>query len=77
MTPLHQLGEFLRESLDVVPLAAVRVLFVGTLVGLLIWVLRLPRSATTPADGPQRWDENLKVGASAAVLIQIVIYLFL
>ena len=77
MTPLHQLGEFFRQGLQVVPLSAVRVLFVGTLVVLLIWVLRLPRSAATPVGGAKRWDENLKLGASLALLIQIVIYLCL
>jgi hypothetical protein len=74
MTPLHQLGEFLRECLQFVPLPAVRLLFVGTLVVLLIWVLRLPRSETTPPDGVKRWDENLKLGATVALLIQILVY---
>jgi len=74
MTPLHQLGEFLRQVLQTIPLSAARILFVGTLVALLIWILRLPRSATTSPDGATRWDENLKVGASLAIVIQILIY---
>lgn len=77
MTPLHQLGEFLRRSLQIVPLSAVRLLFVGTLVVLLVWVLQLPKSETTPVGGTERWDENLKVGAAAAVGIQIIIYILL
>jgi len=77
MTPVHQFGEFLRQSLQTIPMAAIRVLFVGTLVGLLIWVIRLPRSATTPSGGAKRWDENLKVGASLAILFQILIYICL
>ncbi len=77
MTPLHRFGEFLRQSLEMIPLALVRVLFVASLVVLLIWVLRLPSSATTPPGGARRWDENLKVGASIALIIQILIYTFL
>jgi hypothetical protein len=77
MTPLHQFGEFLRESLQIIPLSMVRLLFVGTLVVLLVWVLRLPRSATTPPEGVKRWDENLKLGATIALLIQIIVYLCL
>ena len=74
MTPLHQFGEWLRQSLQVIPLSMIRILFVASLVALLIWVLRLPKSATTPDGGAKRWDENLKIGASVALLIQILIY---
>ena len=74
MTPLHQFGEFLRQSLQAIPLVAVRVLFVASLVALLVWVLRLPNSATTPPGGAKRWDENLKTGAAVALAIQILIY---
>jgi hypothetical protein len=74
MTPLHQFGEFLRQSLQAIPLLPVRILFVASLVGLLIWVLKLPKSATTPPGGAKRWDENLKTGAAVALSIQILIY---
>lgn len=74
MTPLHAFGEALREGLLAIPLTTVRGLFVALLVGLLIWVLRLPAEATQPAGGAKRFDENLKWGASIAILIQIVIY---
>ncbi len=77
MTPLHDVGDWFRRMLIDVPLPAVRVLFVGTLLVVLIWVLRLPASAATPVGGAKRWDENLKIGAVLALLIQIVIYLFL
>lgn len=77
MTPLHQLGEMLRQVLLSVPLWAVRVLFVATLAGLLVWVIRLPRSMTTPPSGAKRWDENLKTGAIIALLIQMMIYVLL
>ena len=74
MTPLHEIGQLIRELLLSVPLSAVRLVFLASLLGLLCWVLRLPNSATTPPGGARRWDENLKVGASLAILIQIVIY---
>lgn len=77
MTPLHQFGEFLRQTLQTVPLPAVKLLFVASLVALLVWVLRLPQSATTPPGGAKRWDENLKTGAAVALVIQIVIYALL
>ena len=60
-----------------VPLGAVRLLFVASLTLLLVWVLRLPRSATTPPAGVKRWDENLKLGACAAIAIQLIIYALL
>jgi hypothetical protein len=60
-----------------IPLSVVRGLFVATLAILLVWVWRLPREATTPTAGPRRWDENLKVGATLALIVQIIIYTFL
>ena len=77
MTPLHDFGDFLRQALQTVPLLAVRILFVASLVALLVWVLRLPPSATTPPGGAKRWDENLKLGAALALIIQILIYAWL
>ena len=74
MTPLHYFGEFLRQALQTIPLLAVKILFVASLVALLVWVLRLPQSATTPPGGAKRWDENLKLGAALALAIQILIY---
>ena len=77
MTPLHHIGEFVRDALLGIPLWAVRALFVGSLVVLLVWVLRLPRTATTPREGARRWDENLKGPAALAVVIQLLVYLLL
>ncbi len=74
MTPLHQFGELLRQSLTAVPLSWVRLFFVATLLALLIWVMLLPTEQTTPEGGAKRWDENLKLGAALALIIQIVIY---
>ena len=76
MTPLHELGDTLRTWLLAVPLPAARGLFVVTLAVVLIWVWRLPLHVTTPPGGARRWDENLKLGATAALVIQIVIYCF-
>ena len=77
MTPLHHIGEFVRDALLAIPLWAVRILFVGSLVALLVWVLRLPRTATTPPEGARRWDENLKGPAALAVVIQLLVYMLL
>ncbi len=77
MTPIHQLGSSLRQLLQQVPLSAVRALFVMTLVAVLVWVLRMPASRTSPEGGAKRWDENLKLGAALALGAQILIYLWL
>jgi hypothetical protein len=76
MTILHHIGEFVRERMLAIPLSAVRGLFLATLIGLLLWVWSLPTSETTPPGGAKRWDENLKFGATLALVIQIVIYSF-
>lgn len=75
MTPLHEFGQTLRELLQSIPLSAVRALFVGSLALVLVWLIRLPRTAVTPKAGATRWDENLKPIAAAALVIQLVIYL--
>lgn len=77
MTPLHKFGDFVREQLMLVPLSAVRLLFLISLIVLLIWVIWLPREQTEPPGGAKRWDANLKVPAVLALVIQIVIYSFL
>jgi len=77
MTPLHTIGNFIRNLMLLVPLDAVRVLFVAVLVGLLIWVLRLPREVTTPPEESTGWTPNLKLVASLTLIVQIVIYSFL
>lgn len=74
MTPLHTFGQFLRQLLLSVPMWTAKLLFIGSLAVLLIWVLRLPKSRTEPEGGARRWDENLKITACAALLLQIVIY---
>ena len=77
MTALHSIGEAIRSALMLVPMPMVRILFVGTLLALLIWVLRLPASRTRPENGTRRGDENLKIPATIALVVQVVIYLML
>ncbi len=77
MTPLHEIGEMVRQWMLAVPMPVVRCLFVALPVIVLVWMLRLPKSETEPPGGAQRWDENLKIGAGAALVIQIVIYCLL
>lgn len=75
MTPLHHIGNAIRDLLLHVPLWAVRGLFLATFVVLLLWVLLLPRHVVAPPDGTRRWDANLRYVAAAALLLQIIIYL--
>lgn len=77
MTPLHVIGDFVREWMLTVPLPAVRGLFIALPAALLVWVLTLPREATTPPEGAGRWDENLKLGAGLALVVQILVYCLL
>jgi len=77
MTPLHHLGNFVRELLLQVPLPVVRVLFLAVLGALLVWVLLLPREQTTPPRANVKPVENLKYWAALALGIQLVIYLLL
>ena len=77
MTPLHQIGNLVRDLLLQIPLPVVRGMILAVPIVLLIWVLRLPREATTPPESTGRAGENLKYGAALALLIQIAIYAFL
>lgn len=77
MTPLHHFGDFIRENVALIPLSWVKAVFLAIPAVILIWVLFLPKSETTPhVDRPIRWDENLKFGATLALGFQILIYLF-
>lgn len=75
MTPLHHLGNALRELLMAFPLPWARALFIAVPVVLLLWVLLLPRSETTPPAGGRsnRWSD-LRIWAALALVIQIAIY---
>ena len=77
MTVLHHFGDAVRDALASLPLGLVRVLFVALPVIVLVWVLRLPAEQTNLPGAQRRWDTNLKLGASIALVVQIGIYLIL
>lgn len=74
MTPLHHIGNALREALLAVPLPAVRILFILVPLALLIWVLFLPASQVRPPGERRNVKNNLKIWAALALVIQIVLY---
>lgn len=76
MTPLHHIGNAVRELMLQIPLEAVRAVFVGLPLAVLVWVLMLPKEETQPPESP-RWDANLKVWAAVALAFQIAIYSWL
>ena len=76
MTPLHAIGDALRGALLHVPLGVVRVLFVATMVGLVVWVLRLPAAEVSDVDATGR-RHNLRPWAAAALIIQVLVYALL
>lgn len=74
MTPLHAIGDSVRGVLLTIPLGEARMLFLAIPLLLLGWVLALPAKETMPAgDDARPWD-NLKIWASLALIIQIIIY---
>jgi hypothetical protein len=74
MNPLHELGDGLRWAFGLIPLSWVRALFVAVPLVLMVWVLRLPTTATTPEGRVGRWDENLKLWAWLALAVQVIVY---
>ncbi len=76
MTPLHHIGELFRNLTVAIPLDVVRLIFLALLAGLLIWVLRLPKTETTPTDGSGSPTEDLRLWAGLALAAQILIYTF-
>ena len=80
MTPLHAIGDWIRHILLLIPIGTARGLFVLMLLGLLVWVLCLPKHVTRRAESvpePTALSEDLKVWAGLALGIQIVIYLWI
>jgi hypothetical protein len=75
MTPLHQIGDWLRETLQHVPLSVARVVFLLIFAGLIAWTLSLPASQTQRPQTPARLSENLKIWAVLALLFQVMVYL--
>lgn len=75
-TPLHDFGDALRDVFTAVPVTTVRWLFIALLLGLLIWVVTLPRDRVRPpVEAGAGWSSNLKLWAAVALVIQIGIYL--
>jgi len=75
MTPLHWIGKFLHDILAGIPLFFVHVIFIAVPALLIIWVLRLPKEVTMfPDSQPKSWWKDLKLWASLALMMQIVIY---
>ena len=74
MTPLHTIGQLLRDAAIATPLPLVRVLFLAVPILLMVWVLRLPVSETTRAGAPGELRTNLKLWACLALLIQVLVY---
>ncbi len=77
MTPLHWIGDNLRELLLGIPLPAVRAAFVALPLALLIWVLFLPAQQTRPPSGRHAISGNLKLWSVVALAIQVAIYIWL
>ena len=78
MTFLHRIGDLVREWMIAVPMPLVRGLFLLLLLALLVWVWRLPEEmvrAPREETGPARSGANLKLWASVALGLQILIYL--
>jgi hypothetical protein len=76
MTPLHWFGDFVRDAMMAVPMGVVRAIFVGLLLALLVWVLRLPKERVQPPEEERGgWSANLKLWAAIALLLQVLIYL--
>ncbi len=74
MSPLHATGDVLRTLFLMVPMGAVRVVFVAIPLLLMVWVLRLPSSETVPPSKEHRWDEDLRVWAWIALATQVLVY---
>lgn len=73
---LIEIGEHLRHAFLQIPLWVARALFLGVFFGLMVWIVQLPKSATTPrADAP--WHEDLRVWAWLALVLQLAAYALL
>lgn len=76
MTPLHHIGEFVRDLMIAIPMPVARGLFALFFVALIIWVVRLPRDRWAPeGDGDIPLGSNLRVWALVALVVQLVIYM--
>ena len=76
MTPLHHIGELVRNLMLAVPMPVVRGMFALLFIVLIIWVWRLPRERWAPEGGEKvSPGSNLKFWALIALAVQLAIYL--
>jgi hypothetical protein len=74
--PLHWIGDQLRALFLQVPLWVARGLFLAVIFALMVWIVQMPRAATTPnAHAP--WHEDLRVWAWLALVFQLAAYALL
>ncbi len=74
MSPLHALGDLLRNLFLAVPLSVVRALFIAIPLLLMVWIIRLPASVTAAPGREHHWNEDLRTWAWLALAIQVLIY---
>jgi len=74
MTLFHHIGNALRELLMKLPLWSVRAVFLLVFIMLIIWVLTLPKHATVAPNSEHKPGHNLKLWATLALLIQVIVY---
>jgi hypothetical protein len=75
-TPIHDFGDWLRAALQSIPLTTVRGAFLAFLLIAWLGVLLAPApQREADEERPARWDGKLKLWASLALFVQIVIYL--
>jgi hypothetical protein len=70
------IGDQLREAFLLIPMWVARGLFLTLLFGLMVWVVQLPKSATTPK-ADSAWHEDLRVWAWLTLVIQMFAYALL
>lgn len=76
MTPFHYIGDFVRSLMISIPMPVARGLFALFFIGLIIWVIRLPRERWAPSkEGKITLSANLKLWALVALGIQLAIYM--
>jgi hypothetical protein len=73
---LYWIGEQLRTAFLQIPLWVAKGLFLGVFFALMIWIVQLPKSATTPQPN-SAWHEDLRIWAWLALLIQLFVYAML
>lgn len=73
-TLLHWVGDQVRNLCLQIPMEAVRGAFIAVPIVLMVWVILLPNSRTTPPGRPYAMHENLKLWAWLALMFQVVVY---